>query len=342
MWNDDSPTYIRPATRALTSINLTMCSPQLYLSYSWEVEEDQWGIDHFPFILKGHFDPSQNYTDTFQRIKARKERQPLNFHSHNDEEYNKLSTIEELKTALKKSHDTTPCPDEIHYQILKHLPDLALENLFSIFNHIWESGDFPSSWKEAMIIPIPKPGKDDTNANNYRPIALTSCVCKTMERMINERLIWYIETAAMITIFQSGFRKTRSTIDHLVRLETFIREGFIKQEHVVSIFFDLEKAYDTTWKYGILSDLHQMGLRGRLPIFIDNFLSDRCFRVRVGTSLSDSFDQEQGVLQGSILSVTLFIIKINTIVSCVFVLVQIAPYLLMILTFVIGLRIWHQ
>ena len=135
--------------------------------------------------------------------------------------------------------------------------------------------------------------------------------------MINERLILYIETAAMITIFQSGFRKTRSTIDHLVRLETFIREGFIKKEHVVSIFFDLEKAYDTTWKYGILSDLHQMGLRGRLPIFIENFLADRCFRVRVGTTLSDAFDQEQGVPQGSILSVTLFIIKINSIISCI-------------------------
>ena len=103
----------------------------------------------------------------------------------------------------------TLLPAQIRFiiEILMHLPDEALENLPSIFNHIWESGNFPASWKEAMIIPIPKPGKDDTNANNYHPIALTSCVCKTMERMINERLIWYIETIAMIIIFQSGFRK---------------------------------------------------------------------------------------------------------------------------------------
>ncbi len=55
------------------------------------------------------------------------------------------------------------------------------------------------------------------------------------------------------------------TIDNLVRLESFIRNGFINKQHVVSVFFDLEKAYDTTWKYGILSDLHNMGFRGRMP-----------------------------------------------------------------------------
>ena len=112
----------------------------------------------------------------------------------------------------------------------------------------------PKSWKEATVIPIPKPGKDNTNPNNYRPIALTSCICKTLERMINERLVWYLEKNNIITEFQSGFRHQRSTNDHLVRLETFIREAFIKKEHLVAVFFDLEKAYDTTWKYGIMND----------------------------------------------------------------------------------------
>ena len=64
--------------------------------------------------------------------------------------------------------------------------------------------------------------------------------------MINERLVWYLEKH-IITEFQSGFRHQRSTNDHLVRLETFIREAFIKKEHLVAVFFDLEKANDTTW-----------------------------------------------------------------------------------------------
>ena len=117
----------------------------------------------------------------------------------------------------------------------------------------------------ATIIPIPKPGKDPAEPNNYRPIALTSCLCKTLERMINKRLTWFLESNNHISRFQSGFRSDHSTTDNLVRLETFIRDAFIKKEHVVAVFFDLEKAYDTTWRYGILKDIHKLGLRGRLP-----------------------------------------------------------------------------
>ena len=79
------------------------------------------------------------------------------------------------------------------------------------------------------------------------------------------------------------------------------------------MLFDLEKAYDTTWRYSILKDIHKLGLRGKLPTFIENFLADRAMQVRVGSSLSDYNDQEQGVPQGGVLSTTLFSIKINDI-----------------------------
>ena len=125
-----------------------------------------------------------------------------------------------------------------------------------------------------------------------------------------------LESNNHISRFQSGFRSDRSTTDNLVRLETFIRDAFIKKEHVVAVFFDLEKVYDTTWRYGILKDIHKLGLRGRLPTFIENFLADRTMQVRVGSSLSDYYDQEQGVPQGGVLSTTLFSIKINDIVKC--------------------------
>ncbi len=64
------------------------------------------------------------------------------------------------------------------------------------------------------------------------------------------------------------------TTDHLVRLESFVREAFVQRQHAVAVFFDLEKAYDATWKYGIMKDLHNAGLRGRLPTFIDGFLKN--------------------------------------------------------------------
>ena len=142
----------------------------------------------------------------------------------------------------------------------------------NIFNYIWTTGKFPDDWQYATIIPIPKPGKDPAEPNNYRPIALTSCLYKTLQRMINKRLTWSLESNNHISRFQSSFRSDCSATDNLVRLEIFIRDAFIKTEHVVAVFFDLEKAYDTTWRYSILKDIHKLGLRGRLPTFIENVL----------------------------------------------------------------------
>jgi len=162
-----------------------------------------------------------------------------------------------------------------------------------------------------------------------------------MECMVNNRLVWYLERNKLITPMQSGFRKAQSTTDHLVRLETFVREAFIQKQHAAVIFFDLEKAYDTTWKYGILKDLHDAGLRGRLPLFISGFLSDRKFQVTVGDTYSKIHEQEMGVPQGSILSVTLFCLKINSIVKALCPGVD-CSYMLTISSFVIVLNTFYN
>ena len=113
--------------------------------------------------------------------------------------------------------------------------------------------------------------------------------------MINYRLVWYLESNKLLTSVQCSFRKRCSTTDHLVRLETFVREAFVQRQHCVAVFFDLEKAYDTTSKYGIMKDLDDAGLRGRLPLFIEGFLSDRQIQVRLSAYYSQLFDQEMGV-----------------------------------------------
>ena len=96
--------------------------------------------------------------------------------------------------------------------------------------------------------------------------------------------MWVLESK------QCGFWKKRSTADHLVRFDSYIRNAFAKKEHVLAIFFDLEKAYDTTWKHGILSDLYDLDFRGHLPTFIDGFLSHRLFQVRAGSNPSDNYE----------------------------------------------------
>ena len=141
-------------------------------------------VDNF-----SHNSSSAFSTDDFASVRKKAEKQTIKCSSDNAEVYNRPLSMEELQDTLRRAHDTSAGPDEIHYQLLKHLPSSSLLLLLNIFNKIWLSGDFPSDWRKAIIIPIPKPGKDPTNPTNYRPIALTSCICKTMERVINRRLV---------------------------------------------------------------------------------------------------------------------------------------------------------
>jgi Reverse transcriptase (RNA-dependent DNA polymerase) len=134
--------------------------------------------------------------------------------------------------------------------------------------------------------------------------------------MVNERLVYYLESNGIINNYQSGVRKHRGTVVQLVCFESFLRETFVKGDHAVVIFFDLEKAYVTTWRYGILQDMFEAGLRGRLPEFISSFMKDRQFRVRLGSSLSDWHSKDAGEPRGCILSDTLFVSKISSVIKC--------------------------
>ena len=131
--------------------------------------------------------------------------------------------------------------------------------------------------------------------------------------MINKRLIEFLENNKMLTNIKCGLSERRSTIDHLLRLETYIRKSMGLDMFRVSIFFDLEKAYDTTWRYGMLKDLYGYGLRGRLPNYIAVFLKDRQFTVTMNGVHSAKHQQISGVPQGSVLSVALFAVKINSL-----------------------------
>jgi len=136
-----------------------------------------------------------------------------------------------------------------------------------------------------VVLPIPKADKHKTDPCS-RPIALTSCLCKIAERMINDRLVWHLEKQAYHAC-PKWLPQKQKHYRSIGALESFVREAFIQKQHVVAVFFDLEKAYDTTWKYGIMKDLYDAGLRGRLPLFVQGFLQNRQFQVRLGSHIYD-------------------------------------------------------
>ncbi|GFX80865.1 probable RNA-directed DNA polymerase from transposon BS [Trichonephila clavipes] len=210
---------------------------------------------------------SDSYSPAFQATKNRLERTPINFRCRQTFQYNCDFDMFELKRALSSAHNTSPGPDGISYVLLRHLSKDSLVSLLYLFNRIWREQVYPTQWQEAIVIPILKPGKDPKNPLSYRPIALTSCLCKTLERMVNARLVYQLEKNKCIPLFQSGFRKGRSTFDNIIQLKSKIRNAFVRRNHLVSIFFDIEKAYDRTWRYGILRTLFNFGFRGNLPTF---------------------------------------------------------------------------
>ena len=231
--------------------------------------------------------------------------------SNNTEAYNLSFSMQELQNALSNSAETSPGEDNIHYSMISHLPICSRKFLLNILNGLWNCSSSPSSWKTSIIIPILKPGKDPYLALSYRPIALTSCISKLYERMVNTRLVWYLESKNLLSNRQFGFRKNRSTTDPLTMLAREIQNAFAKQNQTIAVFFDLEKAYDTTWRVGILQQLAIWGIGGKMFGCIKDFLSARHLKVRVGSEFSSPYFQEEGIPQGSVLSVTLFNIAIN-------------------------------
>lgn len=256
---------------------------------------------------------SANYTNTFLKYKENAERQRLPTSSTSNESYNLPLTLHELNRVLSAGKKTATGSDQIHYAMLAHLSQASAKALLQFFNKIWDSGIMPEDWKKAIVIPFLKPGKPPTTPSSYRPIALTSCLAKTYESIINIRLTFTLESEHLIDAHQCGYKKGCSTTDHIVRLEQEIRQAFLHKQFCLSVFFDLEKAYDTTWRYGILRDLANLGIRGRMLNCLHDFLSNRTFQVRLGTVLSRIFVQENGVPQGCVLSTTLFIVKMNSI-----------------------------
>ena len=224
--------------------------------------------------------------------------------------------MRELEESLKQLEEgKSTGQDQIDNSMLKHLPLVTKQYLLDLYNKLWNEGSFPKEWRTSIIIPILKPGKEPTNPRNYRPISLTSCVCKLLERMVNNRLMWFLEKTHKLSPQQYGFRQGRNTIDPIAAITTDILNGFKQNKTTTAIFFDFEKAFDTINRQTITTNLRHMGIQGKMLRFVENYLEDRTIKVKIGNTLSSDQVTQTGVPQGGVLSATCFIVAINTILD---------------------------
>ncbi|CAG9790271.1 unnamed protein product [Diatraea saccharalis] len=112
-------------------------------------------------------------------------------------------SLAELNLALKNLKDSSPGEDHIPYTFASHLSSTGLTFLLNLYNYILNTGTIPSSWKSQIVIPILKPSKNPIDASSYRPIALSSTLCKILEHMIKNRLEWLAENRGLLAKSQS-------------------------------------------------------------------------------------------------------------------------------------------
>ena len=131
-----------------------------------------------------------------------------------------------------------------------------------------------------------------------------------MEKIVLYRLNHHCERNRIIPLNQAGFRKGRSTTDHLVKLTTQVKQQFARRKNILATFFDIKKAYDQVWHHCLLKKIINAGITGNMYNYLKTFLSNRSIVVRVGSSYSNDKDLQMGLPQGSVTAPILFNILI--------------------------------
>lgn len=226
---------------------------------------------------------------------------PRSFHLARDAVIKKLEKLERHKAIGV---------DGVSPYVLRECAEAFATPLLIIFERSMEEGVVPSSWREANVTPIFKKGSR-LDPSNYRPVSLTSVVCKVLESIVRDEIMYHLVKNKLISVEQHGFIPRKACVTNLLETVDFATTNLSNKTPTDIVFLDFSKAFDKVSHRRLLTKLHTYGVRGQIYSWIAAFLSNRKQRVVLADAESQWVDVLSGVPQGSVLGPVLFVIYVN-------------------------------
>jgi hypothetical protein len=220
---------------------------------------------------------------------------------------NEADVMKRLRALSSKS---TITPDNIPPMFLKNTSTSLVKHILYIFNLSLTSGKSPRVWKRVLVRPLHKKGNRKT-VSNYRPIALTSILCKVLERIIDQQLRQFYSCTNFFSNQQHGFRSRRSTVTSLLTTANNWRNTLLTNHSFHVLYVDFAKAFDVVSHSKLIEKMHNSGIRGSVLLWLADFLSDRTLEVVINDHHSTPRPIPSGVIQGTVIGVTLFSVFID-------------------------------